>query len=142
MRLLQIVTVLGLLILQGGCQKPSVPEGQQNLEGRTWQLVELDGRAVDEIPGLRVPTLLLDEQAGQAAGISGVNRYTTGYTLEESSLTFGEIASTRMAGPPEAMEFEQAFLNALQETTAWTLREGLLELSTRKGESTLRFRAE
>lgn len=52
---------------------------------------------------------------GQVSGSGGVNRLTGAYSVDGPVLTFGPLATTRMAGPPELMAEEQAVLAALVE---------------------------
>jgi heat shock protein HslJ len=76
--------------------------------GRAWVVVEIDGSAVE---GAR-PTLELGGD-GRGYGSTAVNRWAGSYSLDGDVLTFGPAVSTRMAGPPEAMATESAFLAAL-----------------------------
>ena len=46
-------------------------------------------------------------------GKIGCNRFTGTYNHKDDELTFGPLASTRMACPPEVMEGEQQFLTML-----------------------------
>ena len=50
-----------------------------------------------------------------------MNRLTGTFALNEGELRFGPLATTRMAGPEEAMEREQAFLAALERVTSYEL---------------------
>lgn len=64
-----------------------------------------------------------------ASGFAGVNQYTTTFTSGPSGdLNFGEIASTRMAGPEDAMNAEQAYLASLATVTGYTVAGDVLEL--------------
>jgi heat shock protein HslJ len=67
---------------------------------------------------------------GRAAGFSGVNRFQARYQLAAGGVMEFEagMAMTRMAGPPEAMTFEAAFLKALGGKKTATLQDGLLRL--------------
>lgn len=90
-----------------------------------------DRLVVVDVPADHGVTLVVD--GDRVAGHSGVNRYTAGVELDGSSLTFGPIASTRMAGPPERMETEQRFLAALATVASWVFDEGELRLVTGTG---------
>lgn len=64
-----------------------------------------------------------------ASGFGGVNQYTTTFTSgPDGELDFGEIASTMMAGPEDAMKAEQAYLTALDTVTGYTVAGEELEL--------------
>ena len=78
--------------------------------GRGWVVVEVAGSAVE---GARPTVELADD--GRAYGSTAVNRWTGSYTLEGDVLAVGPAATTRMAGPEDAMATESAFLSALQQ---------------------------
>lgn len=52
----------------------------------------------------------------RAAGSSGCNRFTTSYTFTDGALSFGPVAGTRMACPPDKMEIERRVLAMLEAT--------------------------
>jgi heat shock protein HslJ len=56
----------------------------------------------------------------RVAGSAGCNRFSGTYTMEGESLSFGPLATTRMACPEPIMEQERAFLAALESTTQFT----------------------
>lgn len=142
-----IVSGLALLLTAVGCQsgggdKPaaSVKPPPVQISGSRWALVSLGGKSPE---GDKAITLELS--AGQrASGFAGVNHYTTSYELNSAgpgrgTLRFGDIGSTRMAGPEPLMKQETAFLDLLRKTDGYSAEGGLLEL-TAGGAPTLRFR--
>ncbi len=58
---------------------------------------------------------------GRVSGTGGINRLMGSYMLDGSSLSFGPLATTMMAGPPEAMEEERRFLADLALVTQWSV---------------------
>jgi heat shock protein HslJ len=76
--------------------------------GTTWVVTELAGV---ETPEPR-PELAFGTD-GRLAGRVGVNRIMGAYELHGSALVVRNAATTRMAGPPEAMEREQRLLEIL-----------------------------
>lgn len=90
---------------------PPVPDA--SLTDTYWKLTEVRGQPVQVSEGAREPHLVLHGQDSRLAGSGGVNRLMGGYTVAGNSLTFSQVASTMMAGPPEAMQQEQAIVNAL-----------------------------
>lgn len=63
------------------------------------------------------------------AGQSGCNRYSGGLALTGESLALGPVAATKMACPPDRMQVESAFLQALSGIDRFDLRDdGLLVL--------------
>jgi heat shock protein HslJ len=111
--------------------KPLTQAEASKLEGVEFQLksLTLDGVAA-AITGTRVKPFLSFVDGSRVAGNSGVNRFSGGYALTGP----GEIrwspgmASTRMAGPPEAMTLESSFLKALQACTRADVAENGLVL--------------
>ena len=68
-----------------------------------WQATELDGRP---LPGQVRPSLQFGAD-GRLSGSAGVNRIIGGYQLGDGVIDFGQLATTLMAGPPEAMAIER-----------------------------------
>jgi heat shock protein HslJ len=52
---------------------------------------------------MREPQVVLNGQTGRFTGSGGVNRLTGGHTIDGAGLTFAQVASTMMAGAPEAV---------------------------------------
>ena len=85
------------------------------LDGTEWRITHVGDTALVEG---RPPTVRFDD--GAIGGLATVNRYRGSYRLDGDVLTVGPVMSTRMAGPPEAMEQEDRWLAALREPS--TLR--------------------
>ena len=77
---------------------------------------------------MRGATLKLDAAKMQASGVSFVNHFSGKYELKDKTLKFGPMMSTRMAGPPEAMDAERDYLTMLKDVTGWRITDGKLEL--------------
>ena len=86
-----------------------------------WMLVELDGEAVEVGEAELALSLAFDLEEARVTGSGGVNRLTASFALSGDELRFGPLATTRMAGPEEAMRREQAFLDALARVTSYEL---------------------
>lgn len=87
---------------------------QWNLTG--WQHKDGNARTVPSTSAGGQPvTLELSTSTGQrlASGFSGCNRFTGTYTLKNGLLSFGPLASTRMACVGAGAEIEDAYLDAL-----------------------------
>lgn len=97
------------------------------LAGSAWALVRLQGEALVLPQGTRRPFLSFTED-GRVHGFSGVNRLSGQPRVAGQSVSFGNVASTRMAGPAAAMNLEMRFLETLRITTGWRIVEGNLEL--------------
>jgi heat shock protein HslJ len=77
--------------------------------GREWLLESIGGA---EVTVLRPASLRFGDD-GRVTGSTGVNRMFGGYDLTDGRLSITTPGTTRMAGPPEAMATETAFLLAL-----------------------------
>ena len=114
--------VLGTLMAAGGCASgPAAPS--QEPDGR-WELTRLGD--IEMHSGIPRPTLVVAD--GSVSGFAGVNRFNGGLAAEGPFL-FTPLATTRMAGPPPAMELETRYLAALQQATAWKVEGDALVLS-------------
>jgi putative lipoprotein len=102
-----------------------------------WKLLEVGGQPVAVAEQMREPQLVLNGQDGRFAGSGGVNRLMGGYTLDGSSLTFSQVASTMMAGPPEAMQQEQAIVAALGNVRGFSIAGDQLSLLDEAGQPVL-----
>lgn len=90
-----------------------MPTSDTPLTDTYWKLIEVDGRPIEIGDGIRQPQLVLNRQDGRFTGSGGVNRMMGGYSVDGDSLSFSQVAATMMAGPPEAMQQEQAIVGAL-----------------------------
>lgn len=108
----QVIAVLFAFYFLCGCnsQSKSAQQPIASLAGQTWTCVTLDGAAVT---ATRPPTITFDG-AGRVNGFSGVNRFGGSVeSAEAGELHFGQMMSTKMAGPPEQMALESSFLSAI-----------------------------
>ena len=91
-------------------QPKSAHQPIASLAGQSWTCVTLNGAS---ITATRPPTITFDG-AGRVNGFSGVNRFGGSVeSAEAGELHFGQMMSTKMAGPPEQMALESSFLSAL-----------------------------
>lgn len=94
------------------------PVGGDLRLGQTWYLL---GGLVSELGTPTTSPVTLQFDQDRAGGQGPVNSYSAEYTAEPTgSLTFGMVASTLMAGPPEATAAETAYFAALAEVDGYT----------------------
>ncbi len=105
--------------------------GPLTLEGVTWQVAELRGADGTLAPAGAPATLTLAD--GQVSGSGGCNNFFGSYTLDGSSLTFGQAGSTMMACEEDAMAFEQAFLGSLPNVASYAIAGQQLHLFAADG---------
>ncbi len=79
------------------------------LTGRVWEVVDIAGEPVELE---RLPSIEFGED-GRVAGSTGVNRLMGSYELTGSTLGLSQLATTMMAGEPEAMRAEARLVQAL-----------------------------
>ena len=115
-----VVIALGVALL-AGCTTANT----QALIGSEWRCTRIGSRTLTED---RTPTLLMTDE-GKASGFAGVNRWFGTYSVDGSTLKFGMLGMTRMAGPPERMQLEQTYADALAAVTRWSVSSGRLQMS-------------
>ncbi len=121
------------------------PAGEgEALAGTRWQLERLVSKGVEERPPAPV-SLAFGAETG-VTGNAGVNDYVGRVSVAPDGAlrwTARGLAMTRMAGPPEVMQFEARYLHALMRSVrAVTDVEGRLVLDDGAGEKRLVYRRE
>ncbi|PKQ29927.1 MAG: hypothetical protein CVT60_02725 [Actinobacteria bacterium HGW-Actinobacteria-10] len=108
-----LALAISLSLALAGCVAPQEPRADL-IEG-TWMLESFGGSEGLSPSDPAVPTeITLDE--GEAQGSGGVNSFVAAYTAEDGgTLAFDAIQATEMAGPPQAMEQESRFFEALSD---------------------------
>ncbi|HEU4319273.1 MAG TPA: META domain-containing protein [Acidimicrobiia bacterium] len=96
-----------------------------SVEG-SWQLVSgtVDGV---EVPVIDTHPITIVFEGDQVSGVAACNSYSGSYSLDGSSIEFGDIAMTEMAcvDPPGVMEAEAAFAAGLIGVDTVTIDDGL-----------------
>jgi heat shock protein HslJ len=111
------------------------------LIGTTWALEALggDGDAVSSpLAGTEVTLVLEDD--GSAAGNGGCNAFNTMFETDEASISFGAVASTKMACEPDVMEQEASVFGALEDAAAFEIVGDVLTLSDGDGAFLVSYR--
>lgn len=96
------------------------------IEGQEWQLKGMSKD--DAVPdGLDVTLMFMN---GRISGHTGCNSYFGSVKTGDNpgDITLGQIGSTRMACPPEAMELENRYLQALSGITRFGFLNGRMAL--------------
>jgi len=97
----------------------------------TWRVTRVDGSELAD--GLQGPPWLTFDGDGVVFGYAGVNRVRGTWRLEGSTLAFGPLVATLMAGPDDATATERAVLGVLQDGGTVTSAPGSLRLRTPGG---------
>lgn len=119
-----LVLALAWILFMPNCSSPSTTSQAPPLEGTSWILSALPGRAV---VGDQKVTAQFAE--GRVFGSDGCNRYSAPVTLDGSSINVGpQGPSTMMACPPDVMQQADAFRAAMIAARSYRVVDGRLEL--------------
>ena len=140
----------GTLTLTDGTEKNQLqfsapkPVADQPLQGTLWTLTAFgsgQGDAATVTSVIKGTTITLKlEDGGRVGGSSGVNRYFgKAETGEEGEISFGGMASTRRAGPPQHMKQESAYLKSLAEMVNYKISGNSLVLQNKDNSAQLYF---
>jgi heat shock protein HslJ len=117
------------------------PRQLKDIAGIEWHLkiMKIDNESIPLIEDTK-NTFSCDEN-GKVAGVASINRYFGNFSLKEDgeiiwSKAFG---MTRMAGPPELMEQEAKFMQALPQTSRIYLKKEMLVLISTDNSTVLEF---
>jgi heat shock protein HslJ len=117
------------------------PRQLKDIAGIEWHLkiMKIDNESIPLIEDTK-NTFSCDEN-GKVAGVASINRYFGNFSLKEDgeiiwSKAFG---MTRMAGPPELMEQEAKFMQALPQTSRVYLKKEMLVLISTDNSTVLEF---
>ncbi|MGN0187908.1 MAG: META domain-containing protein [Candidatus Cryptobacteroides sp.] len=106
-----------------------------------WDVVSIGDKAVVEYDPMHGPALIFDCEAGRVHGFTGVNLVNGSFTKDGSVISFGEMATTMMAGPLEAMEQERAFLEAVEAAVKVVPVKGGIAFRDENGKEVMRLAA-
>jgi heat shock protein HslJ len=134
-----LVSTAGLLVavvFTAGCGGDADGEVLASLDGTSWSLAEGEG-----IPIPDGVTMTIAFAAGRVSGSGGCNRFTGTYEEAGESISFGALATTRMACADEVMAAERTYLAALETVSSWTATDAELVLSDDAADELLRYDA-
>lgn len=109
------------------------------LTDRYWKLTALNNIPIDSSQtGPKEPHIILHPQESNASGTGGCNSLAANYQISgENSISFSQVISTKMACQDAAYEMD--FIQLLEATASYSLREDTLVLISSQGDSTLQF---
>ena len=117
----------------GAGASATAPLTNPDLVGTEWVLGDLPGQVLADVR----PTISFSGD-GTVEGNAGCNTFSGSYTVDGSNLTFGPLASTKMACEGAKGTLETAFLGAIQATTTYEITDAG-ELKLTSGATTLTF---
>jgi putative lipoprotein len=113
-----------------------VATGSNRLEGTAWVLEDLAGNGVLT----RAQATLEFADSGRVSGNGSCNRFSGGVELSGESITFGRLATTRMACLDDVGKQEATYLKALQDAERIRLGDTTLFIYSKGMAQPLRFR--
>jgi heat shock protein HslJ len=129
--------LLAGLLLAGCGAAAGEAAGGAGLGGTRWELASVGGSAVQQAGE---PLTLEFDEAGQASGNGGCNRYSGSYSQGGSALSFGPMVSTKRACADDALNAQEAaFLSAMGSVAGYRVSGGALELLDASGAVVLSF---
>jgi heat shock protein HslJ len=133
-RRIAVLFAVVALVVAGCAFSDLTDDPTPDLDGTAWSLTGWADSKVDPVP-FRITMLFADERI---SGRSGVNSFAGAYTRgPDTAFTVGELATTEMAGPPEAMQAEQTFRTLLSQARTYRREGGLLMLGDETGQPLL-----
>jgi heat shock protein HslJ len=152
LKMLILSLCASLMIILQGCddiQDRAVKETPMTKEqladlcaGEPWQLQKMV-KENQEIKLLdTTPITFTCDQPGNVAGMASINRYFGAFTLDDNGTLNWQgkgFMTTKMGGPPEHMQQEQAFLETLGNTSQGRMDGSNLLLESRDKSSVLEF---
>ncbi len=149
MKALTSLGVLALALLAGcsmmGGAKDSGPavitsQNIDRVQGRQWELKKLIMDSREVVMDLDANMTLTFGADGKATGFGSVNQFSTTYSFsQDGKLTWTRIVTTRRAGPPELMQKERVYLEALTKTSRAIVKGIALQLHSDDGATALPF---
>lgn len=125
-----------------GCASDSAARGEHvNVDPTvlrgTWRVASLTNGPVVPTTNPPISITFEDEElsgAGKLFGFAGVNRFFGAYEAAPGgTIEIGAVGSTRMAGAPDLMNFEDTFLKWLGSASRYSVESGKVTLLTRFG---------
>lgn len=105
-----------------------------NLSGKDWKLVMLDGKTVVLDSEIGSPHVKF-ENTEQVSGNLGCNNFGGSYKTDGNQISFSKIAATQMACPN--LKVEQSFLEVLNTATTFSIVNDTLTLNNGTSEAKL-----
>ena len=125
----------------GSADLPVTPQGLGKIAGIEWYLTEMtmDNKSITLVQNSET-TFGCDEK-GNVTGKATINRYSGNLKLQNDGEIIWNKAfiMTRMAGPPELMQQEAIFTQALMKTSRMFLNDSKLTLRSQDNSTVLEF---
>ncbi len=138
-----VSAILGSTLIATGCQTMTsnqVSKAEKNnlalLQDRTWVATQINSTAIDQNQSL--PSLKFDSATKHVSGTDSCNQLMGSYTATDSSLKFGNLASTRRLCM-DNNNLDLSFNSALNQVKSYKVTEKKLQLLNQNGQPVLEF---
>ena len=135
-----LLPALATIALAGCTATAERTASDEPLENTYWKLINLEGVAVEAVDNQREAHIVLHTEGNRVAGSGGCNRLMGSYQLDGDALSFSQMATTMMACA-DGMQTEHAFLEVLENVSAWEVTGSNLTLKDGAGDDVARFEA-
>lgn len=135
------VSLLGATLAFVGCQSlpGSSQPNQAQLQNKTWVATKIGNTALITDPSERnIASLQFDEATKRVTGSDSCNRLTGSFKAGKNTISFSQVASTRMACLNNA-NVDQLFNKALTQVTNYKVDSKTLSLLDAQGTVVLQF---
>lgn len=141
------ISILGSTLAFTGCE--TVPDSPSStieaanllqLQQHTWIATHIGMFEIKSDPSVRnIPSLQFDGATQRVSGSDGCNRIMGSYAAGRDTLSFSQLATTRMACLNNTSGVEQKFNDALGKVTHYQVYGKTLKLLDRHGNTLLQF---
>ncbi len=105
------------------------PAPEVSLPGSSWTVTAYNNGKQAVVSPIEGSELTLEFGTdGSVSGNSGVNTFRGTFEATDDTVAITGLASTKMAGEPDLMEQETAYLKALENATTWNVTRGSLDM--------------
>ncbi|MCI1754226.1 MAG: META domain-containing protein [Flavobacteriales bacterium] len=124
------ILAFGIILSANKCAGPAdaTATGNSGISGGKWTLRSIAGQAYKLPEGVEVPYLQVDSAMERISGFGGCNRLMGGISIHGDSISFPMMGSTKMYCE-ETQELERSFMQALGNSTTFSVKDDKLTLS-------------
>lgn len=133
------ISIIAAAIALCSCSATKTTDAAVDLNGE-WDIVTVDGNAVDTTKTEFRPTLGFDTAKNNVFGCAGCNSINGKAKVDaaKQTITFSEIGTTLMLCAH--MEYEQQILKALESVKGYKAGKGCVELTNGSGKAVLQLK--
>ena len=115
------------------------PSNAEELVNTQWVLESIIEGGVEPLSFSTAQPYLEFRENGEAGGSGGCNTFSTQYQAQEGQISFGPVASTKIACAIDIMQKEQKFFDALGSADRFELAGDTLQIWYAQGQNVLTF---